>query len=101
MSNTSTTKPNAERGRDILLKLVKDGPATLNQLGVSHFRMGALVEDGAVKIVDTAKKVDDEGKPQRGRPAAVFGPTKKGRDRARRWLKAAEAQETEQTTEAA
>lgn len=82
-----------DRGIDILIKLVQDGPQTLNQLGVSRFRMMALVEDEAVTVASTQKHMVDGEDGQvagRGRPANIFKPTKKGADRAKRRIAKAE-----------
>lgn len=99
MSNTNKS----DNGIEILVKLIDSGPATLNDLGVSRFRINALLEDEAVKVAGTVKHTDDEGKAVRGRPARQFGLTDKGRKRAKRHLKNAEqaAQASEPEAQAA
>lgn len=100
MASNRKNSNQKDRGIDILIALVQDGPQTLSELSVSRFRMMALVEDGAVQVASTQKHMvdgDDGPVAGRGRPANVFKPTKKGADRAKRRIAKA-AKEAEATS---
>ena len=98
MSNKSTNATNqrsnntvSEGGKEIMFKLL-EGPATLNALGVSRFRIKSLVDGELVHSKGTQRHVigtDDEGNEVfgRGRPANVYALTSKGRSRAKRLAK--------------